>query len=115
MNPDEHPNNPSEVEGVQPKNNISVLAYIWDCGWLRTYPPRFGLRLRKLRQQFCKHRVVDFKISDDEMQCSLESFFESLEWSDLWDDANMVSVLAYLRASKSLQLGSWRRLFPKTL
>ena len=55
---------------------------------------------------------MDCHVPDDIMQLDLESFFESLPWGDLWEDANMVSPMRYLRASKSLQLGSLRRLFP---
>lgn len=38
-----------------------------------------------------------------------------MEWGDLWDDANMVSVLCYLRGGRSLHLGDWRPLFPAEL
>ena len=83
---------------------------------LRTYPPRFGRKLVRLHPKFCRERVVDWSgIPDGVEQQSLQAFFRSLEWGDLWEDARMVSVLAYIRGSKSLQLGDWRPFFPTEL
>lgn len=78
----------------------------------RTYPPRFGVHLRKLHQRFCSERVAEWNIPKEVMDSDTQEFFGSLEWGDLWEDANMVSTLAYIRASRSLHLGSWRCLFP---
>ena len=45
-----------------------------------------------------------------------QRFFDSLDWqSDLWEDGDMVSVLAYARGNHSLDLGSWRPYFPSEL
>jgi hypothetical protein len=41
--------------------------------------------------------------------------FENCQWNDWWDDACMKSVIYYLRASKDLELGEWRPLFPTEL
>lgn len=46
----------------------------------------------------------------------LGSFFSSLSWDgDLWEDAEMVPVLAYIRGNYSLDLGSYRQYFPDAL
>ena len=80
----------------------------------RNYPPRFGQKLLRLHGEFCSTRVfreVDPKVSP----VPLKDFFMSLEWGDLWEDGNMVSVLAWLRGNKHLQLGVWRECFPQEL
>ena len=46
----------------------------------------------------------------------LRKLYESLEWGDDWEDADMRSVVHYLRGSKSLKLpGSWRDLLFQAL
>ena len=79
---------------------------------LRTYPPRFGCYLRRLHSRFIKEKVVKWDISDEIMSEPLETFFGNMPWGDLWHDADMTSVLQYLRGSHHLCLGHWRELFP---
>ena len=33
-----------------------------------------------------------------------DSFFESLDWSDLWEDAKMTEVIEYLKCNKHLDI-----------
>ncbi len=104
-----HPDPASD--NVLPKL-INVLCIV-SCRSLRTYPPRFGMRLLKLHGRFCRERVADWSmISDDTFHMDLGEYFQSLPWGDLWEDANCVSILAYIRASKALHLGKWRNLIP---
>lgn len=77
-----------------------------------TYPPGFGRWIQRLYPRFIAERVVDWNIPEEVLRRSTESFFKSLSWGDLWDDAELVSVLQYLRGSSHLHLGHWRDLFP---
>lgn len=82
---------------------------------LRTYPPRFGKFLQKLHPRLLKERVVEWDLPSEVLNQDLHSFFASQDWGDLWTDANMVSVLCYLRGSIHLHLGQCRDLFPEEL
>ena len=82
---------------------------------LRTYPPRFGKHVRRLYPRFIKEREVQWDLSEQVLNQDIESFFGSLEWGDLWHDAEMTNVLAYLRGSRHLHLGHWRPYFPDEL
>ena len=45
-----------------------------------------------------------------------KQFFDDLPWDDdVWEDANMVSCLAYLRGNRALNIGEWRGSFPEAL
>lgn len=44
-----------------------------------------------------------------------QMIFEQTDWADLWEDAEMVSTLQWIRGNSHLKLGSWRRLFPTEL
>lgn len=79
---------------------------------VRIYPPGFGRVLQKLHGRFIKRRVVKWDLPADMLEQSLEEFFGALPWADLWPDANMTSVLAYLRGSYHLSIGNWRQFFP---
>ena len=81
----------------------------------RTYPPAFGRRLAHLHKRFCRERVVAHDMPKGMHEMSLPGFFRGLEWADLWEDANLVSVLQYIRASVHLNLGEYRALFPQEL
>lgn len=54
-------------------------------------------------------------IPDEILNLDTLIYFQSLEWGDLWCDADMVSALSYLRGCKYLQLGGWRNAFPTEL
>lgn len=81
----------------------------------RTYPRLFGLRLVRLHPAFLTRRVGPPEVSLEMAGQSLQSLFEGMDWGDLWDDADMRSVLAYVRGGHSLELGEWRWLFPHRL
>ena len=83
---------------------------------LRTYPPHFGLRLVKLFPRLIETRSAPPEIPAEISAMATQRFFDSLDWeSDTWEDGNMVSVLAYARGNRSLNLGSWRPCFPSEL
>ena len=94
----------------------SSQHYMWllstTVGWLRTYPPRFGLRLVHLYPRFCQKKEA-LPVPTEPTEDSF-TLFSKVEWGDWWDShsANMRSVFAYLRGSKDLELGEWRPLFP---
>lgn len=94
----------------------SPTHYIWSLsttlGCLRTYPPRFGLRLVHLYPRFCQKKEA-LPVSNEPIEDSF-TLFSKVEWGDWWDfhSANMQSVFVYLRGSKDLELGEWRPLFP---
>ncbi|CAJ1392471.1 unnamed protein product [Effrenium voratum] len=79
------------------------------------YPPRFGLKITRLHERFCKNRVSHPPIPPALLSTPLKPWFMALPWGDLWDDANAYSVLTYLRGSASLLLSDWREAFPSKL
>lgn len=79
---------------------------------LRTYPPRFGIQLLKIRRQLIDTRVPPPVVPDDVAAKDLQEFFRDMPWDDLHEDSNLRDVLFYLRGNTSLNLGSWRPLFP---
>lgn len=81
---------------------------------LRNYPPAFGKRISKIFDRLCSTRVLREADADINAMDSQQLFF-LLEWGDLWEDANMVSVLTWLRGNKHLNLGTWREMFPTTI
>lgn len=82
---------------------------------LRTYPPGFGRYLLRLFPRFINERVVDWRISEEVVGKDLKSYFASLAWGDLWEDAGMASCLAYIRGSYHLHINEWREVFPTEL
>ena len=45
-----------------------------------------------------------------------KDFFDGLPWGDdVWEDADMVSCLAYVRGNRDLNIGEWRDSFPEAL
>ena len=82
---------------------------------LRSYPPRFGLKLVRLHHRFImKKEALPLPPASAELLPDSGAFalFRQLDWNDWWEDANMKSVFCYLRGSKSLELNEWRPLFP---
>lgn len=77
--------------------------------YLRTYTPRFGLKLARLYPRFLETKEALPTISGP-LRDSF-SLFNELEW-DWCGPACMKSVFAYLRGSTDLELGEWRALFP---
>ena len=89
-----------------------LLHQVW-VALLRTYPPAFGRKLARLHRLFCKRKsMISASITTE---VPIESWFESLAWDDMWDDANMYAVLAWLRGQMSLDLGKWRAAFPRKI
>ena len=97
-------------------DKVTFGLFDWYHGLLpRTYPPAFGMFLRRHHERFTRHCVVACEVPDDVMKQDLPVFFQSLEWGDLWEDAELFSCLSYLRASKRLHIGEWRNLIPTFL
>jgi uncharacterized protein YjlB len=45
-----------------------------------------------------------------------KEIFQSMEWSDLWEDANMFEVIHYLRGNTHLEIpADWRSAIPTEL
>ena len=90
-----------------------------ECFAPRAYPPRFGLRVVRLYQRFLASCTPCHPIPAELFHKPLQQLFAEIPWNaaadELWDDAYMYSVLAYLRGCFQLELGSWRPLFPKKL
>ena len=81
--------------------------------YLRTYPPRFALKLVRLYPRFCLLKEALPEPTTNEQVGDGMDLFSRVNWDDWWDEsANMKSVFAYLRGSKDLELGEWRALFP---
>ena len=79
---------------------------------LRTYPPKFGMKIVKLLHRFLtKREALPLDLAAEPVRSGFELFSET-EWGDWWDCANMKGVFIYLRGSRDLQLGEWRELFP---
>lgn len=56
------------------------------------------------------------EIPTDMAGLSTQAFFDSISWdTDVWDDGQMLDVLAYIRGNNSLNLGVWRSSFPQEL
>ena len=80
-----------------------------------TYPPRFGLKITRLHEQFLCKKAPLPPVPDRVQRTSVQELFASLDWDDLWDDAEMTSVLKYLMGNYGLDLGHWRDLIPSHL
>ena len=80
---------------------------------LRSYPPRFGLKMAQLYPRFLASRPYIYGTRPDLPSLGIE-LFASMPWetADLWEDAKMESVFRYLRASYDLRLDGLRHLFP---
>ena len=79
---------------------------------LRTYPPKFGMKVTRLHGRFCSKKEALPKSAFSEPVGDGLKLFSQLEWGDWWECANMKSVFLYLRGSNDLELGEWRDLFP---
>lgn len=87
---------------------------LYACPHLRNYPPRFGKKLNRLFPKFVSGRTL-WEPDRDINQMNGQNLFKNLNWGDLWEDADMVSTLAYIRGNTHLVLGSWREFFPTEL
>ena len=96
---------------------IYIYMYIFVCAAPvpRNYPPAFGKKISKMHSRLLSTRVLREATGEFYDQIDGQTLFSLLEWGDLWNDADMVSCLAWLRGNKHLNLGSWRDLFPSEL
>jgi hypothetical protein len=81
---------------------------------LRCYPPQFGLKFVEIF-----HSLISDKLGMPELPLtvpSAEETFASLEFSDVWSEASMVSLCHYLRSGIHLKIPpSFRELLPAKL
>ena len=83
---------------------------------LRHYPPRFGRKLLRLRSELCSKRCDLPPLPDEWLARPAEDIFGELSWDDVWHDAAMPQVLAYLMGNTNMCLPQlWRQLFPAAL
>ena len=84
----------------------------------RTYPPKFAIRVTKYYSRFCSRRVAFPESVDSQLGVlSAKDIFSQVPWEeeDPWSDAQLGSVVFYLRGAKGLNLGDWRPLFPESI
>lgn len=81
---------------------------------LRVYPARFGMRLVDLWAKMItdKHGMPELP---DTVPTAAETF-QSLDFSDMWEESNLKSVCHWLRGGKNLTIPlHFRNLLPKKL
>lgn len=74
---------------------------------LRHYPLKFGLRfLRVLPKMMMSCKKIPESLPDE---FSAKDAFNSLPLDDMWEDADMESVMVYLKGNRDLRIPpSWR-------
>ncbi len=80
------------------------LSSIWPGPGLRNYPIRFGWKLVQLRPSLVSDRFVKVKDESPTTMEHLHAMLGALDWTNVWEDADMRPVCHYLRGSKSLEL-----------
>lgn len=68
----------------------------------------------RLRRLFCREAATNpvEETTPVPLSESLAEWFHTIPWDDLWDDANMMPVLEYLRGNKGVCLqDAWRSAF----
>ena len=80
---------------------------------LRTYTMRFAWRLVRILPRLQHDACCEpAKLPSD---LDVRALFDSLD-ADVWTDANMASVLAYLKGNRHVQIpDTWRPWLPKSL
>ena len=79
---------------------------------LRTYPPRFALRIAKFYSRFIS-KCEALQPIDSAAPNTAQDILSSFTWEgDQWNDAGLVDLFCYLRGSTGLTLGKWRPCFP---
>ena len=82
--------------------------------WPRNYPEGFGRKLASLYDDLNKEKL-GVPSPPQDIPSAEESFAE-MEFSDIWQDAEMVSVCHWLRGGRDLEIPeSFRSLLPKKL
>ena len=76
---------------------------------LRTYPPRFALKLVRLFPRFIRNKEALPDMGPPELMADSVTIFNQVEWGD-WCD--LKTVFTYLRGSIDLELGEWRSYLP---
>ena len=83
---------------------------------LRHYPPKFGMKLRKLFADLCEDRHDPAPLTPEYINSDPKALFASQAWGDLCHDADMTTVVQYLLGNKGCLLPpEWRSLFPESL
>lgn len=78
---------------------------------------RFGWKLVELRDSLIQDKFVRVKDGGEPTHSGhLKAMLRNLDWSKVWQEAEMGSVCQYLRGSRSLQLpDEIRMLLPKEI
>ena len=98
---------------ISPFPSLNFNFHRWEP---RTYPPHFVLRLVKLFPFLVENKSPAPEIPASFAEMETKDFFDGLPWGDdVWEDADMVSCLAYVRGNRDLNIGEWRDSFPEAL
>ena len=84
----EHPSSPLDILGDP----------------LRQYPVKFGLQITRMYHGLCHKSWGKPRPQKSHRWEAVHELFDEKLWADFWDDAEMLSVLRYLRGNKSLNL-----------
>ena len=102
------PNNPHRL------NHVSSCIP-WVLIILRTYPPRFALRIGKYFNRFVSTKQALDEIPSDTPSSAKEVLMKLTWCQDAWHDAGLPHLFCYLRGAKSLELGDWRQFLPSRI
>ena len=84
---------------------------------LRSYPIQFGMLLQKLLPDFMSSSR-SIPAFTDEVRANLDSkaIFKSMSMADQWPDADICSLIRYLRGNRHLNIPEdWLEVIPKEL
>ena len=90
------------------------MPYIFN---LRTYPVAFGGKFLSLLEMF-RSRAEGKPTLTPEVEASLDAryLFRDLPWGDMWEDAEIVELVVYLRGNKNLRIPEhWRDFLPTSV
>ena len=96
----EHPSFPLEISGNPP----------------RQYPVKFGLQITRMYHRLCHTACGKPEAHKGRRWEPVDVLFNEKHWADFWDDAEMLSVLRYLRGNTSLKLPEpWKTLLSQPI
>lgn len=73
------------------------------------------MKVTSLHDRFLRECPPMPPVPEGVQHASIQDLFSAMPWDDLWVDADMPSVVKYLRGNNSLDLGFWRQYFPAYL
>ena len=100
-NPLQHPKSMTKLQ-VQLHTRTHTHTHPLHAFWcLRSYPRAFGRALARLAAKHC-HPVAS-PLARATRASAPRALFKSMPGEDLWEDANLESVVSYLKRSKHLE------------